>query len=215
MPTAPKSPAAPPAKWPDNHAEQLALKNADLERMQRDLAAAHSTIDQLNVQIQSMKAEQEKALRAAELQAGAMDARWKESFDSANLTLEGVRTDLRAAKQQVTQLQAENDALREANASASSASGDTLRLMAQYQDLARRRETYLNTILQRFRDITRQYRAFAAVVSAHRNDQPGPVLDDPDFSRISGVLTSTQDDLRQVETLNGQAQQIEHRLAKK
>jgi len=202
-------------KWPDSHVEDLALRTADLERTQRELAEARATIDQLNAQLQNMKADHEKALSAAEQQAGAMDARWKESLDNANLTLEGVRTDLRAAKQELVQLQAENQALREANNSTNGAAADTLRLMAQYQDLSRRREAYLNTMLQRFRDIARQYRSFAAVASAHRNDQPGPVLDDPDFSRIQGALASTQDDLRQLELLNGQAQQIERKLAKK
>src|SRR5579884_416459 len=210
---APKVPAAEARRWPDGRVEDLAVRTAELERTQHELAGARATIEQLTAEVQAMKADHEKALTAAEQQAGALDARWRESFDSVNLTLEGVRTDLRAAKQEVAQLQADNQALRDANSSASAVAGETLRLMAQFQDLSRRREAYLNTILQRFRDITRQYRSFAAVVSAHRNDQPGPVLDDPDFTRIQGALASTQDDLRQLELLNGQAQQIERKLA--
>jgi|SRR5581483_3408662 len=188
---------------------------AAADSAQRALAASQTTVDQLNARIRALEAQQATAATSAEERATAADARWKQSLDNANLTLEGVRTDLRTAKDEIAQLQADNQALREARATADRQASDATRLMAEYRDISRRRDAYLTSILQRYRDVTRQYRSAAAVVSSRRNDAPGALIDEADLGRIQSALTSAQDDIRQIEALNAQAQLIERKLAGK
>jgi hypothetical protein len=169
----------------------------------------------LKSHVVQLQDEEQHNAAEADRRVAATEARWKETLETSELNLAGARADTKEARQKAAQLQAANDNLRAARDQATAKTAEAAHLLAQWQDLSRRRDNYLNSALQRYHDVTRSWRSMLAVLNARRNDQPAGVVDDAELGRIQDAIDSAEDDLRQVDALNTQAAQIQRKLVKR
>jgi len=208
--------AGAPRKWPSgNHSDELMAERFEVARLEKELAVARSGAETANARIAQLQDEAARAASENDKRVAATEARWQETLDTTNLNMESLRADLREAKQQEAQLQAANENLKNAGAQSAAQAAEATRLLSQWQEVSRRRDSYLNDVLQRYREVTRSYRSMVGILSGRRNDQPGPVVDDAELGRIQSAITSAEDDMRQIDTLNAQAALIQRKLAKR
>ena len=88
------------------------------------------------------------------------------------------------------------------------------RVVTSLQDVDRRRDAYLTSIIRRYRDITSQFRAMSGMMDSSR-DASSSACSSEALGRIQNTVSQADDDLRQLNELNAQARQLEKKLAKK
>ncbi|MGC4048579.1 MAG: hypothetical protein QM757_03495 [Paludibaculum sp.] len=71
----------------------------------------------------------------------------------------------------------------------------------------------MNSLQRRYRELTDQLRALA--VRLEHSERDSPVTAAPDISRIQTTVQSAEDDLRQLLSLNTQAQSLTQKLGQK
>ncbi len=97
---------------------------------------------------------------------------------------------------------------------ASARAAELGRVVADLQELDRRRDAYLTSIARRYHDITSQFRAMSGMLDSSR-DPNASALSGAALTRIQNAISLADDDLRQLNELNAQARQLEKKLAKK
>jgi hypothetical protein len=117
----------------------------------------------------------------------------------------------RSRDERLAQLELANKRLREENAIATRKTAEAARMAADLQDLYRRRETYLSSILNRYREVTEQFRAFAGMLE-NRGRQEGTSGGSAELARIQNSIQMTEEDLRQLSSLNAQAIQLQRKI---
>jgi hypothetical protein len=88
------------------------------------------------------------------------------------------------------------------------------RVVTDLQDLDRRREAYLTSIIRRYRDITSQFRAMGSMLDSGR-DPNASTLSDAALTRIQNAVSLADDDLRQFSELNARAHELQKKLVEK
>jgi hypothetical protein len=87
-------------------------------------------------------------------------------------------------------------------------------IIANLQDMDRRRDVYLTSILRRYRDITDEFRAMSSMMDTS-HDASSSACSGAALSRIQSAVTSAEDDLRQLNDLSARTQKLEKQLLKK
>ena len=86
--------------------------------------------------------------------------------------------------------------------------------LRELDELARRRDNYLNNLQRRYRDVNEQLRALAARLDHYRDSISAPSFS-ADLPRLQSVIQAAEEDLRQVQNLNAQALRLSQRLQTK
>jgi hypothetical protein len=81
-------------------------------------------------------------------------------------------------------------------------------------ELARRRETYLSNLLRKYRDVNDQLRSLSARLDRFRDSNSAPSFS-TDLPRLQSLVQGAEEDLRQVQSLDAQAQRLAQRLQTK
>ncbi len=203
---APALPARPPAA-PDESKRLEAIRN--LAQAEQRIAALQSALNearerggQLDAQVERLQAENKRLESAA--------AETREDLASARRVIEATDNELKSKSERVAQLEAAVRSAREAQGAAQKKSQQVSTLLGEFADLNRRRETTLQSLQRRFRDISDQYRAFALRLDTHR-DNPAAAM--PDVSRIQAAVQAAEEEMRQLNTLNTQAQRLAQKLS--
>ena len=193
----------------------LPASDAASQHLNADLNDARASLARLQAQLDSSKREKEEASAAVDaLKQGEQD--WRNRVDALQQQLDSARAEAegaRAARERAAALEAENARFRTESGAASDRAATVRKAMASLQDLERRRDVYLNSVLRRYRDITEQFRAMKEVIDSSRTSNPSS-LNDVALSRIQNATSLAEDDLRRLNDLNAQGRQIENRLAK-
>ena len=204
-------PPTPPGDYPAT----LAKRNATIERLNRELSEAQANIMGLQAQLLNSREEGEKALASAEERHQKEQADLQSQLDALKQDLESSQAELQASRQRLTSLEADNAKLRSDNSAVSARADETTRLVAQLLDFDSRRDAYLTSIMHRYRDITNQFRATSGMLGSSRDSNSSSPFSDAALTRIQNAISSTDDDLRQLNELNAQVRQLEKKLAKK
>ena len=85
-------------------------------------------------------------------------------------------------------------------------------ISSEWQDLQRRRETLLNGIMRRYKEVTDHYRALAGMLEDRAHTERAAVSG-TEVARIQNSISMAEDDLRQLNALNAQAVRLEKKLA--
>ena len=178
--------------------------------------------EQIPVASAEMIAELERARKAAktleyELEVAksngaaitAESGRWQaatkdleERLAASSRLAEALQTQFRSASERLSQLQIDTAAAKRESARLAESSAKGSSQSKAIDDLNRRRDGYLTSILRRYRDITDQYRTVT-----QRSDHPGD-LAAGELSRIQSAISLAEDDLRQIEGLNAQTKRL-------
>jgi chromosome segregation ATPase len=207
----------PASSGQDQYAQRRRLSEAAEARLEavrlvgqlRDsLAAANSTIANLQGRIQELEAGTEK-LTTDNRRLSAAENEVKERLAGTNRIVEAMQAELKGRSDRTTQLDIATRALRAENKTL----GDRNRQLAQWhrelEDIDRRREMSLNTLLRRCREAADQFRMLTAKAAGSRDALANSGVD---LDRLQNVVATAEDELRQLSGLNAQAQRLAHKM---
>lgn len=196
----------------------LAKREATIERLDHDLAEAQARITALQAQLSSANNQN------AQIQSNAQAAAQKQQTDFqaqlADLQQKVAAATEQAdiARQRAAALEADNLKLHAEGEAVNSQGANVAQTIASLQDLERRRDAYLSSILRRYRDITSDFRAMTGMMdSSHdpnREPNGGP-CSSLALGRIQNAVNSAEDDLRQINELDNRSQKLIKQLPKK
>lgn len=188
--------------------EKPSLAAADLERrittLRTSLATARASLSEL--QFRGQQLDGETAHLAADLRKltekkSELDRR----LQGASSVAQAMESELRGKDARLTPLELSVRNLRAARQSASDSIRRQVSPARAVEELERRRETYLNGILARYRQLGDQTRPFANP----RPDNPAATLD---LSRVQTVIGQAEETHRQIQTLDAQAALVIDRI---
>ena len=192
----------------------LAKRDATIEQLNRELSEAQANIMGLQAQLLNSSDEREKALASANERHQKEQEDWQSQLDALKQELDSAQAESQASRQRLAALEADNAKLRSDNSEGSARAAEFARVVANLQDLDRRRDAYLTSIMRRYRDITSQFRAMSGMLDSSR-DPNSSAFSDAALTRIQNAVSLADDDLRQLSELNAQARQLEKKLVKK
>jgi chromosome segregation ATPase len=217
-----KAPAAEPASPPETAEEPVAA--ASQTRVVRvptgtDPAPYLKTIDELRDQLK----EQSKALSAArdaaaraEAALSAQDGESKklrsqmddlrEDIQAARRVGEALQAELQAKSDRLVKVETSEKLMQDRLARAESAATKVAGVSKEVEDINRRREAFLTTLLRRYREVSDLYRNFT--LNVQTRETPGAGLQAGDLSRIQTAIQQAEDDLRQLQALNARMAQL-------
>jgi len=198
-PPATAAPASRPLRPEDAAArlEQLRL----LSQTQERLAAANRNLAAQTARVQEM--EESASRHTAEIQTfTAAREELLEKIDSSARLAEALQAELKGKNDRLAGLETANKRLSQQLQQARQAVEKAPKPQAwpvEMEEINRRREALLTSILRRYREITDRYR-----------ERPSPEA--TELSRIQSAVALAEEDLRQLRALNVQAQRLEARL---
>lgn len=188
---------------PDDAAliQQLRATIADLRKANAEIEERAGKLDG---QVLSMMADQKRLAEA--------EAFTSEKVAAAGRIVEEAQKELRARSERVAQLEKENRVLKDEAGSQSQRSSQLARTLAELEDIERRRENYVNSILRRYREVTEQYRVLGGTLD-NRRSSDGLVSTPVDLSRVNEAINMAEEDLKQLRSLSAQAARAQKKLA--
>ncbi|HYM09959.1 MAG TPA: hypothetical protein VEU62_04470 [Bryobacterales bacterium] len=180
--------------------------------LQDNLAQANASITALQSQIHDVQAQmQEVTAENKRLTASTDDL--NDKLAAASREAGTLEQQLKTKNDRVGQLETANQKLRNQNDADAAKAAQFAQLSAELQEINRRRETYLNSILRRYKDVTEQYRNLYGILENRRPESPA--VSGADLSRIQNSVAMAEEDLRQLSGLNAQAARIQKKLSGK
>jgi chromosome segregation ATPase len=204
-----ESPAPPGA-----YQATLAKRDVTIEGLSRELGEAQANIKELQAQLSNSSDEREKALASANELHQKEREDWQSQLDALKQQLDSAQAESQASRQRLAALEADNAKLKSDNSAGSARLAEFARVIADLQDLDRRRDAYLTSIMRRYRDITSQFRGMSGMLDSSREPKSS-AFSDAVLTRIQNAVSLADDDLRQLTELNAQARQLEKKLVKK
>lgn len=203
-------PGAPPAR---RKPEPAGAEQEDklLAQLRENLATANASLAELHTRVQELEASLDRTAEENKRLA-ASEADLKEKLAANSRVLEAVQAELKGKSDRLVQLETTNNLLHQENRALSEKATLSGRMLRDLEEINRRRETYLTSILRRYKELTEQYRALATRLESSRDNLTPP---GPELSRIQTAVASAEEDLRQLVSLNAQAARIQQKLAGK
>jgi len=140
----------------------------------------------------------------------AAEAALREELENTRRIVQAMEAEIRAKNERLAQMETTLRRTREELSALAQRNASTSQLLNELSDINRRRENTVTSLQRRYRDITDQLRALAVRLDTQR-DNPAAAVGD--LSRIQTAVQSAEEDLRQLNVLNSQSQQLMQRLA--
>jgi multidrug efflux pump subunit AcrA (membrane-fusion protein) len=189
-------------------------REAVIARLDRQLADDHAEMDDLQKQLSAARDQNAGALADAQANLLKQQADAQAQLADLQRKLDAAVADSEIARQRAAALQADNAKLQPSPASAATGAPDVAHILSSLQDINRRREVYLTSILRRYRDITGEFNAMSGMLDTSHPPSPG-ACSGADLTRIQNAVSSAEDDLRQISELNARSQKLEKQLPTK
>ncbi len=174
--------------------EKLAQATATIEELQDKLAELESSLAELSEENRQFKTLQEDL---------------EDRLARANRVVEAMQIQLKESSDRMVRLEVRNRALRQEQQQAGEKLKRSQRLLAELENLNRRREDLLTTIVRRYREVAEVYRTVS--MPQGTTEELGPTAG-VDLSRIQNALSLAEEDLRQLRTLNARAEHVQSEL---
>jgi chromosome segregation ATPase len=207
-----KRPSAPRSTTPANLPAANERLLADYSDAVNKLMAAQRTVAETQEQMRDLEARNAAAQQQYQQQSQRQEQELREQLQALQRVLTQTDTSLKARDARLAELENAQQRLQRQGA------GDTARLQklpeiaAELEEIARRRESYLNNVISRYREATDLFRAISLRLDNPR-DASSPLNND--LSRIQAAIQSADEDLRQIRALNIQSARVQKDLAKR
>jgi chromosome segregation ATPase len=175
-----------------------------LGQLKENLVSANAAAEQLRTRVAELEGEMER-VKDENRTLDTRQSELAEKLHGANSVVDALQAELKGKNDRVVPLQMANKQLREENQAANEKISRVTQSISQLEDINRRRDAYLTSILRRYRDVTDQYRALAARLE---NPGEGSAPAGTELSRIQSTISMAEDDLRQLNSLNAQADRL-------
>ena len=190
---------------PSPAAAEAALRQAAaIGRLTAALEQANASIAELTGRIGKLQSQLEEAVSGNQRLAAA-EAGLNENLASANRRIDAQRRELNVAAARMAQLETTNQDLRRQADAAGGKLSQLAAVSARLEDVQRRREDLLHTILRRYKDVAEQYRALDGT----------PAEAGASLERIHSAVSLADDELGQLDVLTAQAGRLQKQLAGK
>lgn len=183
----------------------------ELTQTQTKLAAANSAITDLQSRVRDLEATRD-SLTLENKKLSAAESGVRDDFESTRRVVAAMEAELKTKSEHVAQLESNLRRTRDEYEALQKKSGVSSETANNLLEVNRRRETVVSNLQRRYRDLNDQLRALSVRLDTQRDS---PVMAAPDISRIQTAVQSTEDDLRQLLTLNSQAQTLTRKLGQK
>jgi len=192
----------------------IAQRDATIDQLNQAISEARSNITQLQSQISGARDEDQKALTGANQRYQKLEADSQSRLDAIQKELSDTQVGLQDSRRRIRELEKTNAKLASETSANALRGTEREQILANLQDLDRRRESYLTSIQDRYRDITTRFRTMTGMLNSPRNDNStafsGAALD-----LIQNAISLTDNDLQHLSELNAQAFRLEKKLQKK
>ena len=183
-----------------------------IQRLNLSLADANASIARLQSRLDEAEAKiQELAVDNKRLAASEADL--TPNLATANQTVDVLQKELTGLRDHSTQIEIAYQKLRDQTGADAQKLAQLQQLAAEMLEIQQRRETYLNSIVRRYKQITEQYRSLAGVLQDQRTGTPAP--GSTEMARIQDAISLAEEDLRQLSNLDAQALRIQKKMAGK
>ncbi len=188
-----------PATLPTEYIRIIAETQAALETARKELSSARNDIAAL--QARAAQEQEQRDKLTAEL------AELNEALASTKRVVAATQTELKAKNDRLVRLETSEKLVREAAGKAEIEAAKSLRNAQELEDLNRRREVLLNSMVRRYREVTDQYRTLSLRVQS-RADQLGLDPGAGELSRIQTSVQQAEEEFRQLNGLSAQAAKL-------
>jgi len=210
-----KAPEAAPGEIsPAQFGAAIAKREATIAQLDRELAQDRSTITDLQNQLSSANDQNTKAQASAQANFQKQQADAQAQLADLQKKLDAAISESEIARQRAAALESDNARLLNSSTSASSRAADVAHIISSLQDLDRRRDVYMTSILRRYRDITGEFSAMSSMLDTSHDGNSSP-CGGATLGRIQNAVSMAQDDLNQLSELNARIQKLEKQLSKK
>lgn len=196
---------APATATPETRLQDLA---GQLEEGRKELTAANEQLAGFREKLQQAEhrmaqwEEQQRKMQESEKAA-------REELQAANNRIEELEVQRKSQSVRLAQLEVTNNDLRKRQEEHSRKVTQLRQLWESMEDVMHRRESYLTSILTRYREATDTFRAMAVRMDTMRDSTPTASTD---LSRIQNAITMADEDLRQLRALTARATQLQKDL---
>ncbi len=198
---------APRAAHLENDAKRLeALR--ELTQAQTKLSAATTSMGELRNHIADLESSVER-LTAENKRLQAAETNVKEDLENTQNVARALEAEVKAKNERIAQMEPTLRRVREELAATQQKAAQAQPVAAELVDVNRRRENIVTSLQRRYRDVTDQLRALTVRLDTQR-DNPAAAVGD--ISRLQTAVQSAEDELRQLGSLNTQAQRLAARL---
>ena len=177
--------------------------------LQTRYAALQASVTSLQNRVGELEGTVEK-LNAENKRLASSESDLKDQLSSTQRVVQAMDSELKSKSDRVASLESQLRKMRDETSGADRRLAQVAAVAAELEDVNRRRENFLNSLNRRYRDVTEQLRALVLRMDTQR-DNAGS-FGASDVSRISSAVQSADDDLRQLASLNTQAQRIAAKL---
>ncbi|TAM80903.1 MAG: hypothetical protein EPN47_13540 [Acidobacteria bacterium] len=192
----------------------IVKRDATIKQLTDELNTTKTGITKLQEALSASKTENEQALETSNQRFQEMKNDLQGRLDKMQHQLSSMQTEIQSSRQHIADLQKENDRLSASNNEGSARMSEREHILLSLQDLDRRREPYLTSIADRYRNLTNQFRTMSGMMTSNRgqdsNSFGGPALD-----MIQNAISLTETDLQHLGELNAKAYRLEKQLSKK
>jgi hypothetical protein len=123
-----------------------------------------------------------------------------------------MEAELKTKTDRVGSIESELRRARDANSAETRRNSQIAAILSSFDEINRRRENTLTSLQRRYRDLTDAYRALALRLDTQRDSQTPVQITSGEVSRMTTTVQSAEDELRQLNTLNAEAQRLTRRL---
>lgn len=164
----------------------------------KELSAARDAAARAEAQTANVAAEgQKRQAQIEELQ---------EDLKSVRRLADAVQVELKAKSERLVKAETAEKVMSERLARAEGSVAKVAQVSKEIEDLNRRREASITTLVRRYREVNDLYRSFA--LNAQTRETPGSGLQAGDLSRIQSAVQQAEEDLRQLQALNARMTQL-------
>ncbi len=192
----------------------VAKREATIARLDHDLAESNSNLADLQTKLTAANDQIARLQSSSDDRLQKQQADAQAQLDDLQKKLDAAQSAAEIARQRASVLEADNSQLKTDTSSANARAADVAQIVSNLQDLERRREVYLTSILRRYRDITDEFHAMSSMMDSS-HDPASSACGGAALSRIQSAVTSAEDDMRQISELNARTQKLQKQLSKK
>jgi FtsZ-binding cell division protein ZapB len=192
----------------------IAQRDATIELLNSEISQARSDVSILQKQLSDARDESQETLTSTNQHYQKLQADWQSRLDAVQKELSATQVEVQNSRQRVAELEKANAKLTSESGANSARAVERERVLASLQDLDRRRESYLTSIADRYRDLTNRFRTMSGMLDSNRssnsNSFSGAALE-----LIQNAISLTDNDLQHLNELNARAFRLQKKLEKK
>jgi chromosome segregation ATPase len=202
-------------KPPSDDKAAIARRDATIKQLSAEIGAAQASIKEFQEKLSEAKDNNEKAMANASQRYQKLQADWQNRVDALQTELNSAQADIQSSRQRIAGLEKSNAKLQADSSTRSTRVAEREHILTSLQELDRRRESYLTSIADRYRNITSQFRTMSGMLDSNRGPGSTSAFSGAALDLIQNALSQSDDDLQHLGDLNAKAFQLEKKLSRK